>query len=510
MTAFTRKCCFGWGALLTLALWGSTARAADIFITGQNEVRYGRGSQPDADRYNFFENYMELTSGIDRFRFHLRQSYKLPSEFGVRQTGWDAFDRKYIEYSGDRMTVRGGDFYRLRGRGLLFGAVELVELGFDSGLEGVLVESSIGRFEGAVFRGVETDSVGEFAEAAEGAWGLYRLPNGVQIGAGYNYLEDGPRHPAIGRAGIEVETGVGSGELFAAYTSDRLDLEDNEYHHGFYGAASLFGIGWGLLFDYKNYRLLPCLQFPPTAIPEATMTLLDRHPRQPSLSDDVGWQLEVTLSRGYWDLRLNYNQSSEHAAAWPDLESILPRMEEEFSPYQGLFLRLERDDYVKDRFVIQGGFNEDVEFIHTPAGGFSNWFQRIGGGVIYERRLPDNYSVTGEVEYINVEKNGTHGREFREELFSLSVSRAPNLSTTGNIEFANNEGEVGGVDWPEWLNGGPNDRYWTSSELTLNLFERHQLTLFYGHERGGLRCSGGFCRWVEPFKGVKMTLISQF
>lgn len=51
---------------------------------------------------------------------------------------------------------------------------------------------------------------------------------------------------------------------------------------------------------------------------------------------------------------------------------------------------------------------------------------------------------------------------------------------------------------------------WPLAELSLDLTTRHNLRVRVGAEKGGLVCSGGVCRFEEPFKGVKMVLTSLF
>ncbi|UCF70467.1 MAG: hypothetical protein JSW49_09765 [candidate division WOR-3 bacterium] len=51
---------------------------------------------------------------------------------------------------------------------------------------------------------------------------------------------------------------------------------------------------------------------------------------------------------------------------------------------------------------------------------------------------------------------------------------------------------------------------WPLAELSLDLTNRHNLRIRAGAEKGGLVCSGGVCRFEEPFKGVKFVLTSIF
>ncbi len=48
--------------------------------------------------------------------------------------------------------------------------------------------------------------------------------------------------------------------------------------------------------------------------------------------------------------------------------------------------------------------------------------------------------------------------------------------------------------------------YWLTGQVTWHLGTNHDLTLFYGNERGGEVCSGGVCRTEPPFDGLKILL----
>ncbi|MGQ9816384.1 MAG: hypothetical protein ACUVQ3_00295 [bacterium] len=54
------------------------------------------------------------------------------------------------------------------------------------------------------------------------------------------------------------------------------------------------------------------------------------------------------------------------------------------------------------------------------------------------------------------------------------------------------------------------ETFWPMLELSLDLTTRHNLRLRIGGEKGGLVCSGGVCRFEEPFRGVKAVLTSIF
>lgn len=64
---------------------------------------------------------------------------------------------------------------------------------------------------------------------------------------------------------------------------------------------------------------------------------------------------------------------------------------------------------------------------------------------------------------------------------------------------------------PDWLlNKIGTEKSWPMAELSLDLTSKHNLRVRVGGEKGGLVCSGGVCRFEEPFKGVKVVLTSIF
>ena len=52
---------------------------------------------------------------------------------------------------------------------------------------------------------------------------------------------------------------------------------------------------------------------------------------------------------------------------------------------------------------------------------------------------------------------------------------------------------------------------WVALDLMININSNTRLDLMYGTLRGGVICSNGICRYVEPFDdGFKLTLTSVF
>jgi len=511
-------------------------------ISGQNEARFGRGIQVGRGfdgKFNYFENYLELSASHEQLRFYLRQAYRVPGEYEQRTAGLNAFDKMYVEYATDDYTVRGGDFYRVWGKGLLFGNLEVRDSNTDSGLEGLLVEGRYKGFEASVLRGVESDSTTTPRESAEGFYLSQRLPMDSRIGGAYFHFDAGSRHPEFERHGIEVEKEFPVGSFYAVYTSDRFPAEwwsfvmftppperTHRFYHSMFANGALYGDGWSVYLDYRNYALYTfneivpvigpiwqmSLQNPPTGRPENTFHLMDSYPRLVSYFDEIGYQLELSLNRWDWEFMANYNH-----AALADKDGIIARLADPYSPQRSLFLKADHSFGTGDRLGFKGGIQQDVEDNSYVSPFDSSYHElvdrskRFGLGVDYSHDFTDIVALDGELQIMSVANvySAPPVSQYWEQYMSLTASRGV-VSLTGGLMRSEKDRLYEGAAWPKGLLGRGGARCWPSALLVTQILERHRLEVFYGYERGGVSCAGGICRVVNPFKGVKLTLTSHF
>jgi len=517
-------------ALLLLAELPNTS--SGFTISGQNEARFGRGKQIGrglTGQFNYLENYLELSANHEQLHFYLRQAYRIPGEYDQHTSGLAAFDKMYAEYTTDEYTVRGGDFYRVWGKGLLFGNQEVRDSNTDSGLEGLLVEARYKGFEGAALRGVESDSTTTPRESAEGMFLSQRLPMDMRVGGAYFHFDAGSRHPEFERHGLEIEKEFSLGSLYAVYVSDRFPADwwtfwatppqhTSRFYHSMFATGSLYGDGWSVYLDYRNYKLFTfseiipvigpiwqmTLQNPPIGRPENTFHLMDSYPRLIRYHDDIGYQLEVTLNRWEWDFTANYN----HSAA-SDADGIIARIAEPYSPHRSIFLKADHYFASGDKIGLKGGIQQDAEYEAFLKS--ADRSKRFGFGLDYAHEFADLLALEGEFQVMSVANQYYTPPTFQfwEQYLSLTASRGLISLTTG-VMRSERDGVFEGAAWPKGLIGSPDARCWPMAELVLQILERHRLDLFYGYERGGVSCAGGICRVVTPFKGVKLTLTSHF
>lgn len=500
--------------VVLLHLISSNAITQELVISGQNETRYAwRGDgdlRKSSENWGYFENDLEVDLSYHQVRLHLRQRYLMPSEFGLKQTGWDAIDKKYIEFQNDMLTLRGGDFYRQWGRGLFLGMNEVKEINYDSGLEGLYGEFRWGNWEGALFRGQEIDTARTIQESATGGYinllltpemspYIWKFPIQLRLGLSLIHFDSTSRHWAFDRRCLEGELGWDGGSFYTAYFLDSPDYYSKTRYRGFYAATELYGSGWGILVDYRNYKFppfsQPSLQYPPSGVPEVTFYLFDRYPWTPDYTNEVSYQIEANYKQGYHTLKWNFHQISRQENL-----NVLPSLRENLMPYWSTSFALDQKVIRGWRWGISGGYLNQRRFA-----------ERYGGGIINEWREGRTISIGSEMQYLwNIEKR--QGRRFRDIFLSTYGTYAPVGTLTIIIERSGDEWDFSGAKPSKRMYRKilGRESYWPSVELALTGLSKTQLRIFYGYERGGIKCSGGLCRPVYPFKGIKATLTVQF
>ena len=84
------------------------------------------------------------------------------------------------------------------------------------------------------------------------------------------------------------------------------------------------------------------------------------------------------------------------------------------------------------------------------------------------------------------------------QLVTLNLTKSPELIFSLTGEFKNDELEPTGKS------------SWFIGEVLYKLTPTNSITMSYGSERGGLKCTNGICRFVNPFDGFRMSIQSIF
>ncbi|MEO0084605.1 MAG: DUF6029 family protein [candidate division WOR-3 bacterium] len=110
------------------------------------------------------------------------------------------------------------------------------------------------------------------------------------------------------------------------------------------------------------------------------------------------------------------------------------------------------------------------------------------------------YFIEGSYEHNFIT---TDTSRYYDQAISVSVGKSELFQLTLRYERRNRI--------PVWLlNKLGSEKSWPMAELSLDITNKHNLRVRIGGEKGGLVCSGGVCRYEEPFKGIKVVLTSIF
>jgi hypothetical protein len=78
------------------------------------------------------------------------------------------------------------------------------------------------------------------------------------------------------------------------------------------------------------------------------------------------------------------------------------------------------------------------------------------------------------------------------------VSQSPTYTITVRFEWSSDEGTADGK------------KKWLAVDAGYKFGDHHNVTLTVGADRGGQVCANGVCRVVNPFRGVRASVLSYF
>lgn len=524
----------------------------NVKVSASNLLRYGNGkinSVTGDNEKKYFEEIGDVRLFVNDFLFGARYEFDDPIEYGK---GTKGISRRFIEFKKDDFTVRAGNYYELFGKGLTLNSFENRPLGFNTQADGLKLnykhtfKKDI-KFTGTILGGdidytdINDTSRTEHYSVRAGNFGFSPFKF-VTLGGTYLYANgEVPIQNTFTRINTEVfEGNLGlsykSFDLFATYANKVTISEANTFYpqskaprgDGGYGSLSYTRSGLGITVDYKNYRFnlvtpnersssnpfkpLP-FQNAPTCIKEYSSTLLSRFPHNPDFGDEVGYQIDVFYSPSErLTFNANFSLTSRHydyrdidTTAKTRYERIdrstswLPGLDDELSPYWEFYFEAEYYYSKVDKVKIGVARKTAIVFSNVDP----NSSEKIRSFTIpveaqYTFAKIYNIKLLAEFQsaYNNLRTAGEN--DFISQFTSVSFSRSPDLILAGNFEVTNDNEDPSGK------------KRWANAELTYRFSSANTVTLSYGSERGGIKCSSGICRYVNPFNGFRLTVINNF
>ena len=498
------KHCLGFlGLIIVAALFlgeDASAGSDDWYLSAANYARYYyfKDTKQDsaATRFQYDIYYGKFYQGAWYEAKHV-------SNQGSFNFTLNDITQRYIGWEDRGLTIQAGNFYQVFDRGLALNSfrddnvsVDLVLDGFKVNLRNELVDvdafSATPGYGNSAFdpiiRGVRTK--------------LKPIPQ-FQVGGAYVSYTLGTRTNVDQINGRLLLDYV---DAYIEYARKRYVLEDifnpannqNKQGDGTYASLTGYAKGFTYLLEYKNYYELfypeaNYLNIPPAVNHSDRLLETEASNIFIPINGEVGYRANGTFSwTDYWGVELGYSHTKSR-------DTTAMNFNELFSEIRGNYLgdnvfKL-NIDWIKFNWELSDSVS-NIEFFRNElrpefeAEYFLDDFKSLVlDGFLIHYDYPD--PGTADSTYYLADST-----DYTEKNISLTYAQAPHFTITIGGSFSNKKHSEDAA----------NMGY---IEAILS-FDNHDLTLFYGSQRGGLVCSGGVCVYHSTFEGFRAILLSRF
>ena len=275
-----------------------------------------------------------------------------------------------------------------------------------------------------------------------------------------------------------------------------------------------------IMFDYRRYLSGPELtsdkrnplllsqkalpwQLGPTGIRQHDISLLGNVTHPVDYGDELGWTLELTKYFGYsWSMVLNASQISRSRDSRDmSLEAgILPTNDIRQHPWSEYFAEFE---YTGERLsqrmlvaftqsVLSGMNSAEISDHITVVPAYFSWV--INPNLVANGLIELQHSTVSGVSYDDEEQDG---HEYGSYHLVGSIDYKSDYSFSVIWDAS---------DDPLLNTGVEQMQHWVSGEVSAKPLDGLWIRASYGKEKGGVRCTGGVCRILNPFEGFRLTL----
>lgn len=536
-------CSYAGGILLLAALnVGSPAYAWQFTYTVSEQLRAGSGSEQTliaASDKRYFENLVQLLVAHDAWTAGLRLDYDSAPEYGRFFRG---IRKKFVEYRDGTWSVRLGDTPVLLNKGLTLNSFEKKSLAFDTEPIGAAMEYAGKSLSVKAVWGENTyydyvtlgwNSPREERHTIRAAAAELNSRNGWTLG--FSVTNVLSRLPTL-IPGSTNDVSRTLPELSLKLTFDNFQLDmtgalavnsintaAGAANGSLYALLSGWGETYGVTFEYRDYRFDPvdpiersnpirptavmAYQHPPAGFREHSFLLLNRGSHIADFNDETGVQLDgyLTVSERL-RLEMNAALASRHYVyefrpaqfAYRRVDmggSYLPDLEDARSPAWELFLLT---DWQIDpvAMVLRAGFDSRGSVVYDDL--HPSYSQKENASTIVlqaEHQFSRTLHARVTCEYlVGRRQQGPANDTFTNIVAASDVIIASFLSVAVRSESTTDPKEAS------------DKRSWLVGEVVVKPWSNMRLACSYGSERGGLVCSGGVCRFVQAFDGIRVSL----
>jgi hypothetical protein len=489
------RSCLGLLALAWLAgASGAGAQEAQVRAGNQLEIYYDTKVEESVidDRLDLELEYGRFGAGVVFLSHTPSDPLRLdPNDFGARQEG---LRKRWVTAAIDPIELRLGDSYASFGNGLVLRIFEDQLVDFDNVVDGA--------YGSVAYRGARvsmiagTNSIGPERAIVKGLSAEVQAEGGWLLGLNGAFVDsvDGAT-PAPGRDGVAGLNGhallPGGVDLTAEYAirhyrPERPNRNAPDDGHGAYVAANTTIGPVALLAEAKDLlRFDHAYTTPPTAVRQHVSSLLNRGSHVPNirLEDERGWQAEISWSvRPELILTANHSASDARHAELPAWESF-GQVEADVGGAHWILYGAETEEKIREG--LDRTFFERITF---------------GGDVVRELGRSWGLELAYETQETRQQDLARAAFEFpiefRDHMLGVTLSKSPRHTWAATIEWTDSPIE--------------SEDLWVWVEWNLRLGVIGQLNLAGGSLRGGQVCSGGVCKFVDPFEGGRLEILTNF
>ncbi|MHB9027919.1 MAG: DUF6029 family protein [Candidatus Latescibacterota bacterium] len=495
-----------------------------------NYLRYGSGK---GEYYGFsrdktyIEEEAELKLSWKDTIAGIRYDYDNPAEFTPDR---NTIKKYYLDYRKSGWNLRAGTFSDLFGRGMAFRTYEEKSVGHDSEVSGLratwLTDDTAVHVVGGRLGYEEIPDFTQTIDIDLAGVHLQQRVNGNFFLGGSFVQSEVTQQSGFFKDAFPMSvaefTGEYRGEILKVFTSVASNENDGaelmKRNISSYLGANLFRGPLSLTLEYKNYRfgmappdvvsqgyrhrrLLP-FQNPPSGLREHGWVFLSRRSTGIDFNDEVGFLADVYYSATPGTtLNLSGSLASRHHRyeRIPDAgfnrvkdgPSWLPSVRKEYSPYWQVYGDIEH--------FFENGSSVTAGAGYTYENNYNSFYpeleevQRMATVPLHTQIILSSlYSLQCSAEYQYFQEALYSRTWYSNGILSLGIARSPWLNFSVTAELL--EGNVRFSEKKSWIYGSIGFRFRA----------RQMIELGYGETRGGMTCTNGLCRYVEPFKGFRL------
>ena len=458
--------------------------------------------------------------------------YDVDAAFEKDKTWAKERPRKFtFEYAQRNVDLILGDHYASFGRGIVLNVVKNDEFGLDTTIQGekLSVDTDYVSFRGLAgsvnpgdpirFTPAQVKAPDPALSDRDLLWGgeaVLSWPGVVSAGARYvgavirtdlttepaEYEQDNSQNNF--GVSLEFPNLFGVGAFYAEYAW--LELEDRkkgglqdvrQEGRAAYFSASFYGHGVDFLLEGKDYyRATFVYAEGPSLEYQKVVFELPHYEDELGLHGRIGYRIPVA------DLyvHLDYLDAKTHKTLPKDLAGHYDEGKKYgwITGVRHLYGGFERDFANSARIEATAGYRGEAT---------DRW---IHAEFFASAPILPQHSVAATVMWRQYQGLAIYeGTTYGSQLFSVTYAWSPLLTVTGTYEHSN-EPFAGSTGDSVVSGGGGKRENFPAVEVTVRPMETLAVTAFWGATKGGLQCSGGICRQVPAFDGLRVEVAAQF